>query len=88
MGLEFGTGLTEVSSLGLLVTERRRQRRERAALEARCAIASRGDIPAEVIGLVVAGKKIRAIARYRELTGVGLKEAKGIIDSLSRRLSG
>jgi len=30
----------------------------------------------------VAGQKIRAIKRYRELTGVELKEAKGIIDRL------
>ena len=68
--------------MGLLVTAHRHQRRERAALAARRATVSRDDIPADVIGLVMAGKKIRAIARYRELTGVGLKEAKVIIDSL------
>jgi hypothetical protein len=74
--------VTGVIGIGLLVTGHRRQRRERAALAARRATASRDGIPADVIGLVVAGKKIRAIARYRELTGVGLKEAKVIIDSL------
>ena len=35
-----------------------------------------------LIGLVAAGQKIRAIKRYRELTGVELKEAKVIIDRL------
>lgn len=74
--------VTGLIGMGLLVTEHRRQRRERAALAARRAAASRDGIPADVIGLVVGGKKIRAIKRYRELTGVGLKEAKGIIDSL------
>jgi ribosomal protein L7/L12 len=68
--------------MGLLVTEHRRQRRERAELAARRATAFRDGIPADVMGLVVAGKKIRAIIRYRELTGVGLKKAKVIIDSL------
>ena len=58
-----------------------RQRRERAALAAR-ATESRDGIPAEVVGLVAAGQKIRAIKRYRELTGVELKEAKIIVDSL------
>lgn len=32
--------------------------------------------------LVAEGKKIEAIKRYREITGVGLKEAKDYIDSL------
>jgi ribosomal protein L7/L12 len=68
--------------MGLWVTGRRRQRREHAALAARLATVSRDDIPADVIGLVAAGKKIRAIKRYRELTGAGLREAKVIIDSL------
>jgi len=67
--------------MGLLVTGHRRQRRERAALAAR-ATESRDGIPADVIRLVVAGQKIRAIKRYRELTGVELKEAKVIVDSL------
>jgi ribosomal protein L7/L12 len=30
----------------------------------------------------VADKKIRAIKRYRELTGVSLREAKDVIDGL------
>jgi hypothetical protein len=68
--------------MGLWVTERRRQRRERAALAARLATVSRDDISADVIGLVAAGKKIRAIKRYRELTGASLRDAKAIIDSL------
>ena len=54
---------------------------ERAALAA-CATESSDGIPADVIGLVAAGQKIRAIKRYRELTGVELKEARVIIDRL------
>lgn len=33
-------------------------------------------------GLVAADKKIHAIKRYRELTGVRLREAKAVIDGL------
>src|SRR5690242_7084458 len=36
----------------------------------------------DVIGLVAADKKIHAIKRYRELTGVDLREAKAVIDGL------
>jgi ribosomal protein L7/L12 len=74
--------VTGLIGMGLLVTGHRRQRRERAALAAGRAAAPRDGIPADVIGLVAAGQKIRAIKRYRELTGVGLKEAKVIIDGL------
>lgn len=73
--------VTGLISMGLLVTGYRRQRRERAALAAR-ATESRDGIPADVIGLVAAGQKIRAIKRYRDLTGVELKEAKVIIHRL------
>jgi ribosomal protein L7/L12 len=34
------------------------------------------------------GKKIEAVKAYRERTGVGLKEAKDVVDDLERRLSG
>ena len=40
-----------------------------------------GDL-AEVYALAHQGKKIEAIKRYRELTGVGLKEAKDYVDRL------
>ena len=66
--------------MGFQVTGR--QRRERAALTARLATLSRDDIPADIIELVAAEKKIQAIKRYRELAGVGLREAKAVIDSL------
>lgn len=36
----------------------------------------------EIKTLVAEGKKIRAIKRYREITGVGLKEAKDYVDKL------
>jgi hypothetical protein len=68
--------------MGLWAAGRQRQHRERAALAARLAALSRDDIPAGVIGLVAAGKKIQAIKRYRELTGTSLREAKAVIDSL------
>jgi ribosomal protein L7/L12 len=68
--------------MGLWATGSLRQRRERQALAARLATVSREDIPADVIGLIAADKKIRAIKRYRELTGAGLREAKAVIDSL------
>jgi len=36
----------------------------------------------EVLGLVKAGRKIDAIKRYREITGVGLKDAKDFVERL------
>ncbi|BBZ57113.1 ribosomal protein L7/L12 [Mycolicibacterium phocaicum] len=36
----------------------------------------------EVMRLAAAGQKIQAIKRLREETGLGLKEAKGIVDRL------
>jgi ribosomal protein L7/L12 len=68
--------------MGFWVTGRQRQRSERAALAARLATLSRDDIPADVIGLAAADKKIHAIKRYRELTGADLREAKAVIDDL------
>jgi hypothetical protein len=67
---------------GFWAARRDRQRRERAALTAQLAAPSRDDIPADVMELLAADERIRAIKRYRELTGVGLREAKAVIDSL------
>jgi ribosomal protein L7/L12 len=67
---------------GFDVTWRHRRRRERAALVARLGALARDDIPADIIGLVAADKRIQAIKRYRQLTGVGLRQAKAVIDSL------
>lgn len=39
-------------------------------------------LPAEFYALVRQGKKIQAIKMYRELTRVGLKEAKDFVDGL------
>ena len=39
----------------------------------------------EVAALVRAGKKLEAIKRYREQTGMGLAEAKAAVDALARR---
>ena len=43
--------------------------------------AGAGDL-AEVHALAQQGHKIEAIKRYRQLTGVGLKEAKDYVDRL------
>ena len=37
---------------------------------------------AEVVALVRAGKTLEAIKRYREITGVGLAEAKAAVDQM------
>jgi hypothetical protein len=68
--------------MGWLGTESRRSRREREALSARLALLEPGDVPADVVSLVAAGKKIQAIKRYRQLTGASLGEAKTFIDGL------
>ncbi len=39
-------------------------------------------MPSEVVALARSGNKIQAIKRYRELTGVGLAEAKDVVDQL------
>jgi hypothetical protein len=36
----------------------------------------------DVVALARAGRKIEAIKRYRELTGVGLKEAKDAVERI------
>ena len=41
---------------------------------------------AELVTLLREGRKIMAVKRYRELTGVGLAEAKAAIDALEQRL--
>jgi len=40
------------------------------------------NIDEELISLISQGKKIKAIKRYRMVTGIGLKEAKDYVDSL------
>ena len=41
------------------------------------------NIDSELKGLILEGKKIEAIKRYRIVNGTGLKEAKEYIDKLS-----
>ena len=43
------------------------------------------NLPPSVVDAVQRGKKIEAIKRYRETTGVGLKEAKEFIEEVQRR---
>jgi ribosomal protein L7/L12 len=45
-------------------------------------VEANADVTPEVLELVKAGKKIEAIKRYRDETGVGLKEAKEYVESL------
>lgn len=40
----------------------------------------------EVQQLLIAGNKIQAIKLYREMTGLGLKEAKDAVDTMQRDL--
>ena len=44
--------------------------------------AATGGVSAEVLDMVRQGRKIQAIKIYRDQTGVGLKEAKDVIDGL------
>ncbi len=37
----------------------------------------------EILGLMKGGKKIEAVKRYREKTGLGLKEAKDAVEALA-----
>ena len=39
-------------------------------------------VPPEVLQLVRSGQMIAAIKRYREITGVGLAEAKAIVEGM------
>ena len=41
-----------------------------------------GAVPPQVVELARSGKKIQAIKLYRELTNLGLKEAKHVVDGL------
>jgi len=41
-------------------------------------------MPAEVLMLTTSGKMIQAIKLYRDLTGVGLKEAKAEVEAAAR----
>jgi ribosomal protein L7/L12 len=43
---------------------------------------SGGKVPAEVVDLARAGKSIAAITLLRQLTGMGLREAKDVVESL------
>jgi ribosomal protein L7/L12 len=45
-------------------------------------------IPAEVTGLLQAGRKIEAIKRYREATGAGLAEAKTAVERIEAGMIG
>lgn len=46
------------------------------------------DLHNELLSLIADGKKIKAIKRYRMVTGLGLKESKDYVDSLSAKTKG
>jgi ribosomal protein L7/L12 len=79
---ELLAGILAVGCGGWMASERRSSRREREALAARLATLTGGHVPAHVIDLLLAGKKVQAVKYYREQTGTSLKEAKDLIDSL------
>ncbi len=41
------------------------------------------NIDKELIDLIIQGKKIKAVKRYRDVSGYGLKESKEYIDKLA-----
>ena len=43
------------------------------------------NLPDAVVNALQGGRKIEAIKRYREATGIGLKEAKDFIEDVQRR---
>ena len=45
---------------------------------------ARHDVPTEVMEAIIAGRKIEAIKLLREQTGMGLMEAKELVDSVGR----
>jgi ribosomal protein L7/L12 len=46
--------------------------------------ASGGTVPPQLIADIQNGKLIQAIKMYRQLTGLGLKEAKDAVDAMAR----
>jgi hypothetical protein len=44
-----------------------------------------GGVPANIVMLAQSGQLIEAIQQYRQLTGVGLKEAKAIVEQAMAR---
>ena len=75
-------GIPALVIAGWMSSESRSSRRSREALATRLATWPRDDIPAHVIDLLVAGKRIQAVKCYSELTGTSLKEAKDLINTL------
>ncbi|SFF07748.1 large subunit ribosomal protein L7/L12 [Paenibacillus algorifonticola] len=48
-------------------------------------VSSSANIDERLLMLIAAGKRIQAIKEYREVSDVGLKEAKDYVDDLERR---
>lgn len=73
-----------MAAIGLVVALSSRRNVEVVSLEPPPPAAAPAPVPADASPeqLLRAGKKIEAIKRYRELTGVGLKEAKDAVEAL------
>jgi hypothetical protein len=76
----------------LLAIERRLSRLSRIDAKVDALLRSAGvtfdefdDVPADVREALERGKTILAIKRFRQATGVGLKESKDFIDEVRRR---
>ena len=59
-----------------------RLERKQDALLKKLEVDPDADVDAEVLALARSGEKIKAIKRYRDLTGTGLKEAKEFVERL------
>jgi ribosomal protein L7/L12 len=76
-----GVGLAEAKAA---VDELRRRRTSHGFGPASAASAA-AHVPPEVLAAIDRGETIQAIKRFREATGVGLAEAKSVVDEIRRR---
>ena len=62
--------------------ERDREKREQAAAQRHLRAAMKPELLAEVRGLIGQNRRIEAIKLVREQLGIGLKEAKDLVEAL------
>jgi ribosomal protein L7/L12 len=80
--LEVLGGLVEVSLSSIVEAFYTRQQREALFAERRMEMTISAQKREQIIHLWSIGKKIEAIKLYREVTGVGLREAKAAVDKI------
>lgn len=74
-----------VSAAAFLEGRKHRGRQESGWYQRISAVADAEGIPADVLGALLAGRRIQAVKRYRDLTGTSLKEARSVIDGLEHQ---